>query len=163
MPTAVEYFLKLDGIKGESPYKDHSGYIEVESFSWGLSSFGSTGGGGGAGKRSFQDFHFTKTVDSTSPQLFLRCANGAHFPKVELWALKVSDLGVAAAAGPEFLKIALEDVHVSSFEQKADHKMELDPPQDSFSLNFSMIEFSVLSPNGDGQWQTADWVVKGDR
>lgn len=31
----VDFFLKIDGIKGESTDKAHKGEIEIESFSWG--------------------------------------------------------------------------------------------------------------------------------
>ncbi len=31
----VDYFLKIDGIQGESQDKTHKNEIEIESFSWG--------------------------------------------------------------------------------------------------------------------------------
>ena len=33
--VAVDYFLKIDGIEGESQDAKHKGEIEVESFGWG--------------------------------------------------------------------------------------------------------------------------------
>jgi type VI protein secretion system component Hcp len=33
--SAVDYFLKIDGIKGESQDSKHGGEIEIQSFSWG--------------------------------------------------------------------------------------------------------------------------------
>ena len=58
----VDYFLKLDGISGESLNPDYKENIDVESWSWGVSNSGNAIGraaGGGAGKVSAQDIHFT--------------------------------------------------------------------------------------------------------
>ena len=46
---AVDMFLKLDGIKGESADHKHKDEIHIESFSWGLSQTGAHGSGGGGG------------------------------------------------------------------------------------------------------------------
>ncbi|MCP6726322.1 type VI secretion system tube protein Hcp, partial [Klebsiella pneumoniae] len=52
--TAVDMFLKLDGVTGESQDSKHKGEIHIESFSWGMNQTGASGsgGGGGAGKVS---------------------------------------------------------------------------------------------------------------
>src|SRR5688572_14489207 len=79
--AAVDYFLKIDGVDGESTDDKHKGEIDVESFSWGVTQTGtfSHGGGGGAGKVALQDFHFTMKVSKASPTLFLACASGQHY------------------------------------------------------------------------------------
>jgi type VI secretion system secreted protein Hcp len=131
-------FLKLDGIKGEGDSEGgHEGEIQISSFSWGMnniSSIGSATGGAGAGKASFQDFHFTKTTDKASPQLFLHCASGIHIPKCELTMRK-------AGGTNELMTVKLSDVLVSSFSSKVEPEDE--DPQDAFSLNFTKIEFMV--------------------
>ena len=50
--ATVDYFLKIDGIEGESRDDKHKDEIEIESFSWGETQTGSfaVGGGGGAAK-----------------------------------------------------------------------------------------------------------------
>ena len=45
----VDYFLKLEGIKGESQDDKHRDEIDVLSFSWGVSQTGTMAFGGGAG------------------------------------------------------------------------------------------------------------------
>ena len=70
--AAVDYFLKLDGIEGESKADKHTNEIDVLSFSWGATqtgTFASGTGGGGAGKVSMQDFHFTMEHSKASPAL----------------------------------------------------------------------------------------------
>lgn len=146
---AANMFLKLDGIDGESQQKGHEQWIEVGSFSWGVANLTSAaaGSGRGAGKPSFQDFSFTKQTDSASPKLYIRCATGEHIKSGQLSFLKLDDAGKGSAI--EYLKIKLSDVLVSSFQESGGG----DVPQDSFSLNFAKIEFSVMS-------QTTSWDLE---
>ena len=68
---ASSIFARIGTIKGESRDAKHKDEIEVLSWSWGLSQAGTMvhGGGGGAGRASFQDFSFTHYVDKASPVL----------------------------------------------------------------------------------------------
>src|SRR5579884_2014717 len=85
---AVDFYLKLDGIDGESRSAKFEGAIDIESFSWGLSNsgraIGSAATGAGAGKVSFQDIHLTSKVSKASPKLMLACASGKHIPNATL-------------------------------------------------------------------------------
>ena len=129
---AFDAFLKIDGIKGESTDKDHPEEIEIDSFSWGETNTGSAGGGGGgSGKAVPGDFHFTAPVSKVSPLLMLVCATGRHFSRATLTCRK---------AGFEFEKVRLDDVLVSSYQMDGDAH-EDDRPEDSFSLNFTKIDF----------------------
>ena len=87
---ALDIFLKLDGIKGESTDTQHREEIVVASFSWGLSQqrTTSTGGGAGASKASFQDLHVVTNVSQASPQLFLASAAGRHIETAVLTCRK---------------------------------------------------------------------------
>jgi type VI secretion system secreted protein Hcp len=88
--ASVDYFLKIDGIDGESTQKGHEKEIELMSFSWGESNAGSFAGnmGGGSGKVSMQDFHFTVPINKSSPKLFLACATGEHIKSAVLTCRK---------------------------------------------------------------------------
>src|SRR5256885_3864946 len=88
--AAVDYFLKVDGIEGESTDSKHKGEIDVQSFSWGETQSGTfaAGGGGGAGKVAMQDFHFVMGVNKSSPKLMLACANGQHIKQAVLTCRK---------------------------------------------------------------------------
>ena len=151
MTVASDYFLEIDGIKGESRDEKHKGQIDIDSFSWGVSQPGLTrGGGGGAGKATFQDIHFTKSVDSSSPVLFLSCASGKHIPKATLYGRKQGKEQL------EYYKVQLEDVLVSS-DQSASGEPNADGttqssevPVDQFSLNFTKIVFSYTEQSADG-------------
>jgi type VI secretion system secreted protein Hcp len=77
---AVEIFLKLAGIEGESEDAKHKGEIDVLAWSWGVSETpgSQTGGGGGAGKPQFRDLSIQKLVDVTAPLLLAATAKGSH-------------------------------------------------------------------------------------
>ena len=140
---AFDAFLKIDGIDGESQDAQHKGSIDVLSFSWGETR-GSTvahGSGGGAGKVSFQDLHFTMKVNVASPKLMLACATGKHIPKATLVCRQRAD-----ERNVEFLKFTLTDVLVSSYETRAGAE-----PQPAGAVdNASLALTNSLTVNGDG-------------
>jgi len=80
---AVDMFLKLDPIKGESADQKHKNEIDVLSWSWGLNQTGSQhhSAGGGAGKVSVHDLHFTHWADKSTAYLIKACAKGEHIAK----------------------------------------------------------------------------------
>src|SRR3954463_7879854 len=88
--AAVDYFLKIDGIQGESTDSKHKNEIDIESWSWGQTNAGSHayGGGGGAGKVSMHDFSFTMRTNKASQKLFLACASGQHIKEALLTCRK---------------------------------------------------------------------------
>ena len=76
---AVDMFLKLDGIDGDSTHEQHKDEIEILSFSWGLTTGRSAVGAGiGAGRVQNHDITFVSHTDSASPKLMLACASGQH-------------------------------------------------------------------------------------
>lgn len=154
---AYDAFLKLDGIDGEVSAKGYEKWIEVMSFSWGASNVGTSasGGGGGAGKVSFQDIHFTSGFSKASPLLFLKCATGEH---IKQGLLSLRKAGGDANAS-EFLKIKLEDVLISSVEHAgAEHGDEV--PMEEVSLNFVKIDMLYTAP--DGSAVEMGWDVRSN-
>ena len=115
--AAADYFLKIEGIKGESTSDKHKDEIDVESFSWGLTQTGTFafGGGAGAGKANFQDFKFTMRVNRASPTLFLDCASGQHIKQAVMVGEMTSDIE-SASSSSQFLKYTFTDVIISSYQ-----------------------------------------------
>jgi type VI secretion system secreted protein Hcp len=145
---AYDAFLKLDDVNGEVQDSQFEKWIEVESFSWGISQTGTnaSGGGGGAGKVSFQDLHITKHTDKASAALFQKCATGQHFIKGELQVRKAG--GDASGASSVFMKIELNDVLVSSVEFEGAVQGD-DRPSEDVTLNFGKILFEYDAPDGE--------------
>jgi type VI secretion system secreted protein Hcp len=110
---ALDMFINLGAnIKGESRDKvqGKAGDVDVLAWSWGMSQSGTThmGGGGGAGKASFQDISFTKYIDSASTALMFALARGTHIPKVVLLVRKAGEGQI------KYLQITMEEVLVTS-------------------------------------------------
>ncbi|MBW0001478.1 MAG: type VI secretion system tube protein Hcp, partial [Verrucomicrobia bacterium] len=104
---AVDMFLKIATVDGESRDSKHSKEIDVLAWSWGMSNAGSAhvGGGAGAGKVNVQDVSVTKYVDSSSPKLMLACASGTHYDNALLTVRK------AGGDSPvEYIKIKMDEV-----------------------------------------------------
>jgi type VI secretion system secreted protein Hcp len=107
---AVDMFMAIDDLKGESVDKAKAGQIDVLAWSWGVSNSGSahTGGGAGAGKANVQDLSFTKYVDKATPDLLLAACNGKHFGKATLIVRKAGEKPL------EYLTITMTEVLITS-------------------------------------------------
>lgn len=154
---ASDFHLEIDGVKGESEDGKHKDQIEVLSFSWGATNAGShaAAGGGGAGKVSFQDVHFTSYVCKASPLLMAFCANGKHITKATLHVRKQGE------KQQEFYTVTLEDLLVSSYQSGDATGGSV--PTDQFSLNFAKIKFEYKPQKKDGSLDapvTQGWDVK---
>jgi type VI secretion system secreted protein Hcp len=137
--AAVDAFLSIDGIKGESMDTNHTDWIEIVSFSFGASnptSVGSATGGAGAGKVKFNEFTIRKTTDLASPLLFRAATTGQHFKKVTLEARK-------AGGDPNtYLVYVLQDVVVTKAESAGGGG---DHPTESVTFNFASMRQSEVT------------------
>jgi type VI secretion system secreted protein Hcp len=158
--VAVEYFLKIDGVQGESFDAKHKGEIQLESFSWGEASPGGAGagGGGGAGKVQMQDLVVTMVVSKASPKLMLACATGKHYKEAILTARRTGK------AQQEFLVFKFKDVVVTSY--LTGGSAQADAPMDEASLGFSTIQLDYRPQKSDGSLDTAvngGWDLKQNK
>lgn len=141
----VDYFLKLDGIKGESRDDKHKDEIQLESWSWGETNAGSghSGGGHGAGKVSMQDFHFVMHMNKATPELMLACADGKHLKDAILTCRK------AGGGQNDFFSVKMSDVLVSSYQTGGSAHGDV-LPVDQVSLAFTKIEFEYKPQDAKG-------------
>jgi type VI secretion system secreted protein Hcp len=144
---AVDMFLKIGDIKGESTDKTYSGskgWIDVLSWSWGTSNSGTThiGGGAGAGKANVQDLSVTKYVDSSSPHLLLGALKGTHFAEANLIVRKAGTYPI------EYIKLDMKEVLVTSLSTGGSGGE--DRLTENVSLNFASFTFTYTpqSPTG---------------
>ncbi len=141
----VDYFLKIDGVDGESTDDKHKGEIQVESWSMGGTNSGSfsSGGGGGSGKVALSDFHVVKKVDKSSAKLFTSCCTGEHLKTATLVCRK------AGKDQQEFLTIVLSPILVSSFQSGGSAGSDV-IPMDQVALSYGKIEFKYKEQKPDG-------------
>jgi type VI secretion system secreted protein Hcp len=159
--AAVDYFLKIDGIDGESHDAKHKGDIDLASWSWGATQSGTSaaGGGGGAGKVHMQDFHFTMNVNKSTPKLILACASGQHIPKAVLTCRK------AGTEQQEFLIYTFSDLLVSSYQTGGSGHGDI-VPVEQISLNYSKMEVEYKEQKPDGTLAgpiKAGWDLKTNK
>jgi type VI secretion system secreted protein Hcp len=148
---AVDYFLKFDGIKGESADAKHKEEIDIEAWSWGETNAGTqrAGGGAGAGKVAMQDFHFVMKLNKATPSLMKACATGQHLKTATLTARK------AGKSQVEYLTFKFQDVLVSSYQTGGSEGGD-DLPIDQVSFNFAKIEVEYKQQKPDGSTGPGD-------
>jgi len=139
---AVDMFLMLDGIKGESNDDKHKGEIDIHSFSWGLAQSGSghSSTGQGTGKVDVSDISIMKNVDLSSPTLQLACANGKHIAKGKLTVRKAGENPL------DYLTFDFEGLFVSSYQISGSSET----PSESISLNFSKVKSEYWTQSAKG-------------
>src|SRR5262245_34447009 len=143
MPGSImsAFFLKLDGIVGESTDAKHKGEIELVSFSWGLTRSSSRGPGGGAGKAQFKEVDFLMRVNKASPDVFLAAASGKHLKDA---TLSISRIGKAAFG---WVKIKFSDVFITSWEQVGE---EEEAEYEVVAFDFAKVELQLTPQTGRG-------------
>jgi len=145
----VDYFLKIEGIPGESVDAKHKNEIHLEAWTWGQTNDGShdSGGGGGAGRVAMEDFEFKMYVNKASPKLFLACATGDHIKEALLTCRK------AGKEQQEYLKIKFSDLLVSSYQTGGSNKDGSADviPLETIKFNFSKIEITYCPQKADGK------------
>ena len=155
----MQYFLRVDGIQGESSDDKHKGEFDVLSSSWGETQPTPAGpGGGGAGKVEMSDLTVVAHVSKASPRLLLACASGKHIKSAVLTGRK------AGKGQQEFLTFSLTDILVSSYQTGASASSE--PPTDSVSLNFAKIQVEYKEQKADGslgETVKAGWDRKANK
>jgi type VI secretion system secreted protein Hcp len=146
---AMDMFLKLDKIPGESKDHKHKEEIDILAWSWGASQAGNlhSGGGGGAGKVNMQDLSFTHYIDKSSTVLLLHCAAGTHIPKATLTVRKAGDKPL------EYLIISMEDLLVSSVSTGGSGGE--DRLTENVSLHFAKIKVAYQLQEKDGTGKPA--------
>ncbi len=142
---AVDIFLKLGDIKGESLDSKHKDEIEIESFS-----FGQAGDVNDAGQRpgkiSMQDFHFAIPTSKATPKLMEKAAKGDKVVSGDVYAQLI--VRKAGANPVEYLKVKFYDVMISSVQNGVAASDQV--PIDQFTLWFGKIDFSYSPQKPDG-------------
>jgi len=156
---AVDMFMKIGALKGESKDSKHKGEIDVLAWSWGMSNSGSAhlGGGAGSGKVNVQDLSFTKYIDTSSPDMMLACCNGKHFDEATLIVRKAGEKPL------EYLKIKLTEVLVTSLSTGGSGGE--DRLTENVTLNFAKVNLDYTEQTvtgGEGAKPKMGWDISGN-
>lgn len=139
---AVDAFLKLTDIKGESVVKGHAEEIDIMSWSWSMSQHGTAhvGSGGGAGKVQVQDLAINKMVDAASPNLVKAICTGKHIAEAVLTLRKAGETPL------DYLIITLTDVLLTSYSVSGSG----DIPMETVTLTFASFKESYQPQDKTG-------------
>lgn len=153
---AIDTFLKMGDLKGDSVVKGFEDQIQLLAWSWGMSQSGTThiGSGGGAGKVNVNDLSFTHYVDSSTPKLMLACCKGSHYPEATITMRK-------AGGDPlPFLTIKLTDIIVTSVSEGGSAGEE--SLTENVTLNFAAFEVSYQAQDNKGAKKGGAVTIKYD-
>lgn len=151
---AVDSFLKIGTIEGESKDFKYKGWTDVLAHSMGMSNAGTfgSGGGGGAGKVNIQDVSCVIKVEKTIPDLMLHCSNGKHIGEVKIISRKAGENPL------EYQTIIMKDVLVTSVQVGGSEGQEEHTANVTF--NSAKISFHYIEQTpqgGEGAKPKYDW------
>lgn len=157
---AIDVYLQIDGIKGESQDSAHQGWIEISSAHWGVvqprSATASTGGGHTAERCEHHTLSLSKLADLASPILMQTCSMGKTIPRAKLEFMRADGQG----APVKYYEVELENVIVANMEQLVSEGSIL---HDSIGLRFSKVKWKYtqqkigggIGGNTAGGWDLA--------
>lgn len=157
---ALDVYLQIDGIKGESADSGHQGWIELTSVHWGVSQprspTASTAGGHTAERCEHRALSLTKLADLASPILMQTCSMGKTIPKAKLEFMRADSDGKPI----KYYEVELENVMISSMDQAAHEGTTL---HDAIGLKFSKVKWKYtqqkvcggIGGNTAGGWDLA--------
>jgi type VI secretion system secreted protein Hcp len=153
---AVDIFIKMEGITGESVDDTHAGEIDVLAYSFGASNAGTAhmGPGAGAGKVNVQDVSITKYIDKASPNLLLFCCNGKHIPECLLVVRKAGETPL------EYVKMTMKDCLITAVVTSAAHGQER--LTENVGINFAEFSIEYVPQKADGSGEapvTMGWNI----
>ena len=154
---AIDVYLQIDGIKGESNDSTHQGWIEISSAQWSVTQPamdpGSGTGGRTSGRSEYRTMALSKLADLASPALMQHCANGKTIPKAKLEFMRADGDG----ARVRYYEVELENVLIANMDQMVAEGCIL---TDNIGLRFSKVKWKYsqqkigggLGGNTAGGW-----------
>lgn len=135
---AIDVYLQIDGIKGESQDSTHQDWIEVGSAQWGVAqpviNAGSATGGRTSGRSEYHTLSLSKFADLASPVLMQYCTNGKTIPKAKLEMMRADGDGKRV----KYYEVELENVLIANMEQMVHEGSIL---LDNIGLKFSKVKW----------------------
>ena len=138
---AVNAYIKLADITGGSSAAEHTGEIEILSWSHGFSQptspTRSTAGAGSVEQANHSNFTFTKYIDSSTDDLLKYCWNGKQIATATITCYRAD--GATDNKPIEYLKVELQHVVVSNFSISGGAG---DVPVENVSLDYGIVKYT---------------------
>lgn len=150
---AFDAYMKIGTIRGESTDKNHEEWIQLLSYSHGLSnavSGSASRGGGGSEGVEHAKFSIVKALDKASPKLNLACCNGEDLDTVTI------ELCRASGEKQVYMKYVMEaPVKVTSVCPGGSSKGGADVPLEEVSFDYGKMTWTYTELDNKG-------AAKGD-
>ncbi|MGF6274058.1 type VI secretion system secreted protein Hcp [Massilia sp. UYP11] len=160
---AIDVYLQIDGIKGESQDDKHKDWIECVSVNWGIrqprSATASTSGGHTAERAELREIALSKLADLSSPILMQYCAMGKTIPRAKLEFMRADGSGNPI----RYFEIELENVLIGAVEPSIEPGAILD---EHVSLKYSKIKWRYTQQKiagGGGGSTVGGWDLAANR
>ena len=155
--TLAGAHLKIAGIEGNSTDKKHQGWIDLDSYQWGMASPSSASSGQSRrrGSATIEDLTFTHQLDTSSLRLAEALATGRVIPMVELHLHQ----GPSEGRGDSpYLLYRLTNVMVTAYH--IDWQSD-DRPTEKISMRFEKLKMEYSPVKGERvDWS---WDAEGNR
>lgn len=160
---AIDVYLQIDGIKGESTDGTHKDWIECKSVQWQViqpkSATASTAGGHTAERCEHKDIVVTKLADLASPLLLQNCSSGKTIPKAKLEFMRADGKGDRI----KYFEIELENVLIGGV---APAIVEGDILQENLNLKYSKVKWKYTQQKiagGSGGNTSGGWDLSSNK
>lgn len=160
---AIDVYLQIDGIKGESADDAHKEWIECSSVHWGIvqprSATASTAGGHTAERAELSDIAFHKLTDISSPILMQTCAAGRTLPKAKFEFMRADGEGVRI----KYFEMELENVLIGHVIPSVDPGVMM---SENVGLKFSKVRWKYTRQRlagGNGGNTAGGWDLATNR
>jgi type VI secretion system secreted protein Hcp len=160
---AFDVFMKVDGIPGESTDDKHKDWVELLSFSMGIThpSTAGSSGAAAAARADFQDFSVVKPQDKCSPKLALACAKGDRIKEIKI------ELCRAGGDKFKYMEYKMSDCVVTSWRPGGSAKGADAVPLEEITFNFHKVDWTYSQqkrPDGSGGGNVgASWDLMSNK
>ncbi|TFW23163.1 type VI secretion system tube protein Hcp [Massilia arenosa] len=160
---AIDVYMQIDGIKGESNDDKHRDWIECTSVQFGViqpkSATASTGGGHTAERCEHEDITITKLADLSSPILLQTCSSGKTIPKAKLEFMRADGQGERI----KYFEVELENVLIGAIHPAVNEGNIL---HESVGIKYSKVKWKYTQQKvggGSGGNTSGGWDLAANK
>lgn len=160
---AIDVYLLIDGIKGESADSTHRDWIECKGVEWEVlqpkSATASTGGGHTAERCEHKDIVLTKLTDLATPLLLQTCSAGKTIKSAKFEFMRADAMGERV----KYFEIELENVLIGGVAPVVD---EGDILHEEVRLKFSQVKWKYTQQKitgGAGGMTVGGWNLSTNK
>ena len=151
MHAALDFFIQIKGVEGGSTQAGREGWIECQTFDWGMSVPMSTRDGKPTGKRQHRPIRFVKELDKATPLLMTACSSGEVYEDMVIEFEQPSRDGKQVT----YIRYELTNVQITSYSMHSSSDDASVPAREQIEVTYESL--SVTWVEG-GDKHVDDWI-----